>query len=259
MKNRKEKVAFIKSNYLATPGKVLEVSPSINPMLTQQDGYDVEYLDACTTEELQNRALKKGKDTSYAPVTNYLYDFKQSIATCVGNDKFDVVMSSHVIEHIPDLVAHFQEVREVLNDGGTYAFLAPDMELCFDARKPASSLGQIIEAHLEKRRVTPVSALIDEYYYGVMRAGRGAWAANQSAPFTLKYANSIKLIKDLLVNPSEAANWHGHLWRFTPASFYEIYTALDRLDLVDLRLVDVVPTQYMEFIVVLGAPESSTT
>ena len=107
---------------------------------------------------------------------------------------------------MPDLVGHFQEVKEVLKDGGIYAFLAPDKDLCFDLEKPNTSLGQVIEARLEKRRVAPISAVIDEYYYRFERGGSGAWSRNESAPCLPKYANARKLIKDALVNPEIAKN-----------------------------------------------------
>jgi SAM-dependent methyltransferase len=253
MKNRAEKIAYMTSHYQGTSSKGLELSPDINPMLKKRDGYNVEYLDARTTQELQAQAIEKGRDISCAPEVHYLHDFKQSIATCVGHKTFDYVVSSHVIEHVPDLVGHFKEVKEILNDGGTYAFLAPDKDLCFDAQKSASSLGQILEAHLEARKVAPISALIDEYVYGVKRAGSGAWSNSDQEPFTSKYPNANQLIQNVLRDPSIAANWHGHIWRFTPTSFIEIFCDLGDLGLVDLRLIDVVPTNYMEFIVVLGA------
>jgi SAM-dependent methyltransferase len=256
MKKRKDKIAYIETNYLGQSATVLEISPSINPMLTEQDSYNVEYLDACTTQELQDRAIQAGRDIHCAPSINYLHDFNQSIAHCVGHKKFDFVVSSHVIEHVPDLVGHFNEVREILNDNGKYAFFAPDKDLCFDAKKPSSSLGQIVEARLEKRRVASVSALIDEYYYGVKRAGSGAWSNSESAPFSPKYIESRKLILDVLKNPMIAESWHGHIWRFTPASFNEVFNELNQLGLVDLSLVEVVPTKHMEFIVVLSAGES---
>lgn len=253
MKNRKEKIAYIRSKYLSGLQTGLEISPSINPMLCRGEGYDIEYIDAATTERLQARAQQNGVDSKRVPTIDYLHDFSQSIASCVGYKKFDFVLSSHVVEHVPDLIGHFQEVNEVLNKGGIYAFLAPDKELCFDLKKPESSLGQVIEARLERRRVAPVSALIDEYYYGVKRGGSGAWSRKESAHCSPKYADARKLIQDVLVNPGIAKNWHGHIWRFTPASFQEIYTQLNELSMVDLRLLDVQPTMHMEFVVVLGS------
>ena len=253
MKNRNEKIAYIRKNYLRNLTTGLEISPSINPMLYKGDGYDLEYIDALTTQELTARAQRNGVDLKRIPDVDHVHDFSQSIASCVGNKTFDFVVSSHVIEHVPDIVGHFQEVKEVLNNGGVYAFLAPDKELCFDLKKPNITLGQIVEARLEKRRVAPVSAQIDEYYYGVKRNGSGAWSRQESAPTAPKYTNATKLIQEALANPENAKNWHGHIWRFTPASFEEIYTQLYDLGLVELRLLDVKPTLHMEFVAVLGA------
>jgi SAM-dependent methyltransferase len=253
MKNRKEKIAYIRKNYLSRAVTGLEISPNLAPMFSKGDGFDLEYIDALSTEELRQRAQGKGVDISRVPSVDYRHDFSQSIASCVGNKTFDFVASSHVIEHVPDLIGHFQEVKEILNEGGIYVFLAPDKELCFDTQKPDSSLGQLIEAHIEKRRVAPVNAIIDEYYYGVKRGGHGAWSRNESAPTQPKYVNARQLIRDVIVNPNIAKNWHGHIWRFTPQSFQEMYAQLSDLDLVGLRLLDVKPTTHMEFVVALGA------
>lgn len=250
---RKEKIEYLKRNYLADFTTGLEIAPNIAPMISKKDGYKIEYLDACTTEELQERAINIGRSIECAPKIDYKHDFQQSIAACVEFNKFDFAVSSHVIEHVPDLIGHFQEVQEILNNGGIYAFLAPDKELCFDAKKTNTSLGQVIEARIERRRKAPINALIDEYYYGVKRGGKGGWSEQETEPFRPKYSNSRKLIQDVIKNPKIMDAWHGHIWRFTPASFKEIFNELNQLGLVNLSLIDVLPTKDLEFAVILSS------
>lgn len=102
--------------------------------------------------------------------------------------------------------------------------------------------------------------MIDEFNLGVKLNGQGAWSTQDSGTFTPKYDHIIGRIKDLLANPKAAANWHGHIWRFTPHSFAAIYADCQKLKLVNLELIDIQPTSKMEFLVVLQkVPLTHTT
>lgn len=45
------------------------------------------------------------------------------------NNHFDFVISLELIEHLPDLQKHFEEVRRVLDGGGFYLFKTPNKQL----------------------------------------------------------------------------------------------------------------------------------
>jgi hypothetical protein len=82
--------------------------------------------------------------------TAYVYDPLTLISECVRDISFDAVFSSHVIEHIPNLIHHFQDIEKILKDSGVYCLLAPYMHLCFDAKKLLTSFGSLIEAYINK-------------------------------------------------------------------------------------------------------------
>ena len=48
-------------------------------------------------------------------------------------DKFDYVLSSHCVEHQPDLILHFKNVEKLLKKQGYYFLIIPDKRYCFDA------------------------------------------------------------------------------------------------------------------------------
>lgn len=251
LNTRQDKIKYIKQSFAQGAKLGLEISPSINPMIGPSEGYDVKYLDACTTSELRERAVKSGRDPDGIPIVDYVFDFSKSIADCVDGQQFDFVLSSHVIEHVPDLISHFNQVHEILRCGGVYAFLAPDKDLCFDVVKPDTTFGQLVEAYIEKRKMAPLNAIIDEYYYAKCRGGSGAWAENNCEPLRAKYPHSRKLIEGVLSNPLIVNEWHGHIWRFTPETFKSLFLDLKSFGLVQFELRDVVPTSFMEFIVIL--------
>lgn len=45
--------------------------------------------------------------------------------------KFDVVFSSHMIEHSLDLIGHLNQVKSLLKPGGCYFFIAQDHDFTF--------------------------------------------------------------------------------------------------------------------------------
>jgi hypothetical protein len=129
----------------------------------------------------------------------------------------------------------------------------PEKNLCFDCAKPDTSIGQLLEAHVEKRVNSPLSALIDEYYYGVRRGNSPGWSVDDKTPLRPKYGNSKELILSAIRNPDTVLSWHGHIWKFTPSTFKSIYQELLFLEVVTLKLENILPTETMEFVVHLSS------
>ena len=248
---RKDKVDYLKT-FFPSKGKTgLEIGPNLAPMVTRNAGWQIKYLDMVGTEVLAERARQKGLNAAVVPTIDYVYNPTHLISETVGNETFDFVVSSHVIEHIPDLILHIQDIEKILNPGGVYCFIVPDMSLCFDAKKTPTSLGQLIEAFVNQHRQAPISAMIDEFKYGVKLNGQGAWTTQDKGVFSQKYDHTIGQIKKVLEQPDAAAHWHGHIWRFTVPSFASIYMDCQKLGLVNLKLLDIQATQKMDFLVVL--------
>jgi len=250
-KTRKDTTDFIRSRVSDVKCRGLEVSPDMNPIVRTTSNVSMEYLDVCSTQELRDRALDRGRALSDVPDIDYHLEYHRPISECVKGNKYDFVVSSHVIEHIPNLIGHFEQVNDVLVPNGLYAFLVPDKDLCFDTLKSATSLGQLIEAHIERHTIPPISSMVNEFYYGVKRGDKGAWSIHDKEPFRPKYPQYKKLIKNIVSNSEQIKNWHGHIWSFTPRTFQILYQELVNLDLVKLELEDVIATEHMEFIVLL--------
>jgi len=65
----------------------------------------------------------------------------------VSDNSVDFVMSSHVLEHLPNPGTAIKEWLRVVKPGGIVFFIVPDMRYTFDS----------------KRKLTPVSMLIEKY------------------------------------------------------------------------------------------------
>jgi SAM-dependent methyltransferase len=108
------------------PMLALEIGPVRLPVLS---GPNVRYCDVLDTEQLRRRAPDHGVDPTSVPAIDYV------MKNCSLDDipvQFDAILSSHAIEHQPDLVGHLQQVERRLAPGGRYFVLAPDKRFCFD-------------------------------------------------------------------------------------------------------------------------------
>ena len=108
----------------------LEIGPLDNPFL-KRDNYNVRYLDYHSTDEI--KTLYRNTYANLDKIVNIDYaTHGRTYSETVGQTKFDAVYSSHCIEHCHDIIGHFQDVADVLKDGGYYVFVAPDKKCCFD-------------------------------------------------------------------------------------------------------------------------------
>lgn len=60
-------------------------------------------------------------------------------------DSYDLVVSSHVIEHIANPLRALAEWRRVLKPGGHMVIVAPDKRYTYDRNRPVTKLAHIIE------------------------------------------------------------------------------------------------------------------
>jgi SAM-dependent methyltransferase len=134
---------------------VLEIGPFCNPLLR---GPSVSYLDILSQEALVARASSLGLDPSGVPYIDYISPTGE---LSIVKRRFDVVISSHCLEHQPDFAAHVQGVGQLLLSGGAYFLLVPDKRYCFDHFIPTSNLAEVIVAHYERRKVHTLRSVIE--------------------------------------------------------------------------------------------------
>ncbi len=253
---RNDKIELLRQ-WVDSAGSGLEIGPHIDPMFRKSAGEAVKYVETRTTEELRAFMEKEGRDPDLVEEIDYLFHQGQPLAETVRGESFDWVASSHVLEHIPDFVGHLNEVRDVLKDGGVYAVIVPDRYLCFDCLKPPSSLGEVLQAHMEKRQVPTIASNIDELRYGARPKGIkvGGWRMPEaSRGLSLKYPGWRERVRNILNSDGGETRPEirmGHSWRFDPVSFAQILADLSSLELIGLQLVHLQATYNTDFVAVL--------
>ena len=249
--NRSRKIEIIKK-HIDFDGVGLELGPNVNPMFRKSHGYNVKYLESRGTQELREWMKSRNRNPSLVEEIDFILARNMDLSGNVSGESFRWVASSHVLEHIPDFVSHLNEVYSVLEEGGVYAAIIPDRNFCFDCNKPKSSLGDVVEAYIEKRKIPRIASNIDEFRYGARPQGvtMGGWTAEQAQnPLIPKYPNWQDLVKRIIHDEERKESvWAGHSWRFDPITFSEIIMDLSYLELVDLHLFQIIPTYNMDFI-----------
>ncbi len=137
---------------------ILEIGPGHKPCFFPPRARYFDFLDG---PGLHQRAIRAGEDPSGAPdYVHYVSPTADLTSVC---DKFDVVFSSHSIEHQTDLVRHLQIVASLLKPGGAFMLIIPDRRYCFDQTIPATTIGEVIEAYAEKHTRHRLADVIDAH------------------------------------------------------------------------------------------------
>jgi SAM-dependent methyltransferase len=196
---------------IGTTARVLEIGPFAHPMLR---GSNVDHLDVLPTEGLRQRAITLGMDPDGVPDIRWVST--GGSLDCV-TERYDAVVSSHAIEHQPDLVRHLQQVESVLVPRGSYYLLVPDHRYCFDHFLIPSSTAQVLGAFVEGRRSHTAASVIEHRALTTHNDPVRHWAGDHGDPTE----NRAERIAGALREITDAAGGYidVHAWYFTPPSF----------------------------------------
>jgi len=232
--------------------RALEIGPSYNPILPKKDGFRVFVVDHATQQELIEKYRAFGvTDTSNIESVDFV---TIDLSTLRGEEKFDLIVASHLIEHTPDLIKFINDCSALLTDTGTLALLVPDKRYCFDAFRPLSTPGAVLDSHLH-RQTRHVGGLLDHYSYFVRNNGQMAWGDQQ--PFALEAIHSTEICRSALDQCLASDTYtDAHKWVFTPSSFRFLIQELADYQLIDMRLDQYHETLGFEFFATLSHQSS---
>ena len=211
-------------------GDVLEIGPFTKPCVR---GPRVRYFDVLDQAGLRERAALHGQPTETCPAI----DFVSPIGDLsVVEGTYDAVVSSHCIEHQPDLVAHLRAVERLLRPGGRYLMMVPDRRYCFDALLPDSTVADVEEAHAEGRRVHAWRSVMEHRALTTHNDTGRHWAGDSADPGA-HLRGDREVAARAEYEAAAGAYIDVHAWQFTPRSFKAVMTALADRGLTRLRCV----------------------
>jgi SAM-dependent methyltransferase len=144
--------------------KALEFGPLNRPKITNAHGAEVYYIDHTTLEELQKKYPTNAwmQGVEIMPV-HFIADGRPLAEITASKAPFDLIVASHVIEHVPDLIGWLKDAISVLRVGGSLALVVPDKRFTFDILRPLSTHREIKAAHDEKRHRPGLRCIMDHF------------------------------------------------------------------------------------------------
>lgn len=227
-------------------GSILEIGPLANPSVR---GANVKYFDVLDTEALRAKARANQQNPESCPNIDYVSDTGD---LGIVNAQFDAVVSSHAIEHQPDLVRHLDGVARILKLGGRYFLAVPDKRYCFDHFIAETTLADVLGAYARAARLHDATNIIRHFISTTHNDCMRHWHGDHGAS---AWKTDPTLIATALDHVARTAGIYAdaHAWQFSPESFADLMQALHGHGFSPFSVERVYPTLYgsLEFYAVL--------
>lgn len=214
--------------------RTLEIGPFNNPAVRTPS---TQYFDTLSAQDLRSRARQIGIDDANIPDIHWV-DSNGDLS--VVTEKFDICVSSHAIEHQPDLVRHLVDVERLLVLGGRYFLAVPDRRFTFDHFLKESNIAEVLDAHEERRRIHTLRSVIEHRALTTHNDAAAHWQGLHGDPI----CDHKRVQLALEEYESTSGYIDVHAWIFTFRTFRTVVETLTSLGLINLRLERLYPTLY---------------
>jgi len=221
---------------ISLENRCLEIGPFDCPVLT---GNNVKYFDVLSQEGLKARAVDINR---IGNINNIPYiDYVSSTGDLsIIDNKFDVVLSCHSIEHQLDLIEHLNNVSKILSPNGFYVIISPDKRYCFDHFIKETTIADIIQMNEQKTKTHTLKSVIEHRVLTCHNDSNRHWN-NDHGTQTID-TDPMSLCNAI----NEYKNTEGyidvHSLQFTPSSFEKNINLLFKNNYIDLGVHMVYPT-----------------
>jgi hypothetical protein len=225
------------SSLITKDMRTLEIGPFNDPVVS---GANVVFADYLSQKELIARAKEVGRDYARTPSIKYVLS-KSGLENI--NEDYDVVVSSHCIEHQPDIILHLVQVQRLIEArDGRYFLFIPDKRYCFDKHLSESTIADVINAHEDKKKTHSLKSVIEHRALTTHNDPNKHWLEGE---VSTRHQIDFGKIKSAIAEWRASNNQYidVHAWYFTPDSFAEIISLLNSLAYIDLKIERIYPTR----------------
>lgn len=240
--------------------RILEIGPLNRPIAPKAEFQNVVYCDIRSTDEV--KAVYGGND--YLEITGISVDLDTIVdidqvlrgtyeETFTGQEKFDFVLASHVMEHVEDLLGTLRDIATVLAPDGLFIMLYPDKRYSFDHFRESSSMRDAYDVF--RRGVEENARMAFDFYFSAIAENMPHvfWRA-ENMPDALSAA-PLERAADAFDRRLRGEQMDDvHFWPFTDESFLRfLYDGL-RSGLLPYACTAFMPTEEnsQEFFVALS-------
>ncbi len=242
----------------------LEIGPLDHPLVRKAEG-DIRYVDYADAGFLRDK-YKDDANVAVAdiPEVDAIWGgntIAEALGTEALGDKalgatqaFDYAVASHVVEHVPDLIAWLAELHAVLKPGATLRLAVPDRRFTFDFMRRESHVADAITANVLRARAPLPSQLIDSCLNHHLVDRREMWAGGAARAPRYREAHRFEhAVACARATIATGRYIDVHCWVFTPLSFLGLMEQLAALGLLRFECARCFDTERDEdeFIVIL--------
>jgi len=232
----------------------LELGPLYSPIVLKDEA-NIHYADHMSTGELRKKYDGHPFEVSTIVDIDYVIDGR-TLTDALENKKFNYVVASHVIEHLPDVIGWLNEIYSILKPGGILSLVIPDKRYSFDISRDVSSPAELIGAHLDRIKES-TSAMVYESaaeYKDIspVKAWSGK-ALRFPEPGEWRLNEAMRLVK---IHKETNEYVDAHCYVFTPYSFFSCVKRLIEHGLFDFEVESFCDTgvNELEFYISLRKP-----
>jgi predicted SAM-dependent methyltransferase len=204
-----------------TTHSALELGPWFGPLLHKTNRTkNIKFFDALTREELQEKAsqLNFKVDLNSVPFIDFV---SKDGDLSIVNETFDVVYSSHNVEHQVNLLQHLILVGEIMNADGKFILAIPDHRYTFDHFKVHSTVEQVLQDYWNNQTLYPLRSFL-QICVNAHNNPKDHWDGNHG---TLSLSEITKCYAKMLQKYKETTRLSDilpHNSIFTPFNFRQI-------------------------------------
>lgn len=222
----------------------LELGPLTSPVVKKTEG-NIFYLDHMSQADLRNKY--KTEPVVLDNIVPVDFVLNGTLKETVGKKKFDYVIASHVIEHIPDTISWLREIHDILKPGGMVSLVIPDKRFTFDFDRRLTDPSEVIGAYVDKLQKPTSAMMYDFAIHCADNIETGLAWSDEDYYFThppkrrWSHEEAVEMCER---NKSGYVDCHCHV--YTPASFTDILRELTKNDLIDFEVCSFLETQEYE-------------
>ena len=232
--------------------QIIELGAGYNPIAPKSDGWQTHVVDHATRDELRAKYAAAGVDVDVIEDVDTVWrggPLDQAVpAALLG--QVDMIIASHVLEHIPDLIGFFQSASRLVRAGGSLAVALPDRRYCFDCYKPWTTTGDLLESHGVGLKRHTLKTAYNHMAYSASAESQLGWGPRPvEAPVLMDpFAPAATIARHYRDDP-DAPYQDFHAWQLTPAGFRLILMELAEIGLIDWQVEYIHGPENFEFFV----------
>ncbi|MDD3877603.1 MAG: methyltransferase domain-containing protein [Bacteroidales bacterium] len=218
--------------------KCLEIAPLNRPLLPKGHP-NSRYLDLFSADELKAHFLNDPNIINDDIVDVHYIHKGQPYKELVCGEVFKLIIASHVIEHVPNLINWLNDIESILDDNGILQLAIPDKRYCFDFRRRLTDISDVMGAYLENRE-KPAPGIVYEHFLYVPNDICNDPVKHHNGEVSQEF-NITKQYHDVALHfAKESLHKYidTHCWVWTPESFIKIMSILYDNNLIKLKVVE---------------------